>query len=90
MKVLRIVVISVLMLLIACACERLESSQVEMGFFNCCLQAFCTQVNRQRVVLTPASVIAGGAQGGGPGSLGFCTSAGSPLDSWGGKKEGEG
>ena len=33
MKVLRIVVISVLMLLIACACERLESSQVEMGFF---------------------------------------------------------
>ena len=34
MKVLRIVVISVLMLLIACACERLESSQVEMGFFS--------------------------------------------------------
>ena len=33
MKVLRIVVISVLMLLIACACERQESSQVEMGFF---------------------------------------------------------
>ena len=33
MKVLRIVVVSVLMLLIACACERLESNQVEMGFF---------------------------------------------------------
>ena len=33
MKVLRIVVVSVLMMLVACACERLESSQVEMGFF---------------------------------------------------------
>lgn len=53
--------------------------------------------DQQHVVFTPARVTAGDAgrptrtsQGGGPGSLCCCTSAGSPPDSWGGKKEGEG
>ena len=33
MKVLRIIVIPILMMLATCACDRLESNQVEIGYF---------------------------------------------------------